>query len=163
MENQRPADMGALRRRVDDEYERLQAALARVPDDRWDEPLLEGGWTVKEDLDHVTFWDSTLLWRFQSPVPLPWPEDLPFGDTAAVNERLREFTRPYPVAAVRERAAHMHGEVVALLKTLPDSLLDEVAPGDAWNRPYWEIIAAETCTHYPEHIQMIERVFPPAC
>ena len=152
-------EIDELRRQVDSNYAAFQAALARVPDDAWERPDLDGGWTVKEDLDHVTFWESVPLWRLGADVELPWPSDLPFGNIDAVNQRLREFTAGFSAAEVRERAARLHAALVSLLATLSNDVLAQVPEGDPWNRPNHEIIAADTCGHYPEHTEMLERVF----
>src|SRR5439155_23555558 len=109
---------------------------------------------------HVTFWESVVVWRLRPDVQQPWPDDLPFGDVSAVNDRLRDFARGFSVAEVKERAAHCHALVGSVLAEIEESKLDEVPAGDRDERPNWEIIAADTCTHYPEHTAMIERVFP---
>ena len=160
-ETARPVDTEEMLRLVSEGYRELEAALARVPADGWDARAGDDGWSPKEQLGHVTFWETVLLWRVN---PGRWPEgprDVPWGDTDGVNARLREWLAEQEVGAVRSRAAEVHKEVLAAVALIDERRMDEVpenAIGD--DRPWWRIVAGETWTHYPEHVAMLEAAHP---
>lgn len=159
----RPAGSEEMLRLVFDGYRELEAALARVPADGWAAARGADGWSPKEQLGHVTFWESVLLWRADPGRVPEGPRDVPWGDTDGVNARLREWLASQEEAAVRARAAEVHGEVLALVGGIGDAKMDEVpanAIGD--DRPWWRVVAGETWTHYPEHVAMLAEAYPPA-
>ena len=157
-EIKRPKDAQEMRALVEGSYERLREAMSRIPEGRWDEPALPGGWSLKEDLDHVALWEGALLHHVDPAVELDGPVDLPWGDTDAVNEKFREWTRSQSVASVKERADRTHAGMRALLLTIDDARMDETVTGG--NKQWWRAVADETWDHYPEHFQMLEAAFP---
>lgn len=48
-------------RLVGDSRAELDTALAKVPADRLEEPLLDGDWSVKDLMAHVTYWEWAFL------------------------------------------------------------------------------------------------------
>jgi hypothetical protein len=47
----------------------LEAALARVPQERLEEPLLDGGWSAKDLMAHVAHWEMAFLSNLGEPPP----------------------------------------------------------------------------------------------
>jgi hypothetical protein len=156
----RPRDAEEMRRLVTDGYAALEAVLARVHASVWETAAGEA-WSPKEQLGHVTFWESVVLWRADLSRALAGPAELPFGDTDAVNAAVRSWLAPQSPAEVRRRAAEVHAEIVALLAGLVDSQLDDVPANPIGDeRPWWRVTAGETWTHYPEHVAMLQAAFP---
>lgn len=159
-ELERPFDAAEMLALVRDGYEALLRALARVPQDEWDRGA-GGSWSPKEQLGHITFWETILLWRTDSSVEPAGPRDLPWGDVDGVNARVREWLGPQPVAEVRRRAAEVHDLVLGVVAAVDDGEMDNVREnliGD--ESPWWRVVGVDTWDHYPEHVRMLEEAFP---
>jgi uncharacterized damage-inducible protein DinB len=95
----------------------LADALAALPVKRWEEPLLEGGWSVKDTLAHLMYWQNSVIEQ------LGWPADRQRErmDDAAI-ERINSevYARHHgePLATVRagfERATQAFAAAYAAL------------------------------------------------
>src|SRR5579871_2816451 len=158
-ELERPRDAAEMLALVRDGYQALLTALARVPEDAWDKSTGES-WSPKEQLGHVTFWETILLWRADSSVEPAGPRDLPWGDVDGVYAKLREWLAPQPVEEVRRRAADVHDRVLGVVAAVEDGGLDDVREnliGD--ESPWWRVVGVETWDHYPEHVRMLEEAY----
>jgi len=56
-----PANRDELLQRIREEREALERAVARVPAEKMTEPLLEGGWSVKDVLAHIAAWEGLMV------------------------------------------------------------------------------------------------------
>jgi hypothetical protein len=115
------------------------------------------GWTVKEMLAHVAFWDETVQpfvdgmfrdrgWEPQESWHGGDPFDASAGWPAADVHNSREATwaRRNSPTAVLERLDRAHERALALVEGLaPDEVADE---------RYQEFIASNTFDHYREHL-----------
>src|SRR5437762_6622821 len=63
------------------------AVLAQVPSDRMEEPTLDGGWSVKDLLAHITFLEWHTLTGIQAGLRGE-PPDWPPGSTDTINARI---------------------------------------------------------------------------
>ncbi len=143
----------------------LSDAIAQVPEERVSEPGLDGGWSVKDVMAHVAWWDLRMCQRVGLPAglgagaPEPWPaESNQAGDAWAddINRQVREHYAAAPLAEVR---AFYQTEGEAVMSTLEGIDEEHLASGSvlehAVGRPVLEAIAVDTFEHYPEHEQAI--------
>jgi hypothetical protein len=140
-----------IRGRVDAAWAAFRAA---VPDDL-DRPT-SSGWTTKEMLAHVAFWDEAVVpvvvTMFRGdPMPAGWSfgsgdlglagNDWPPAEVH--NAREAAWARARPAAEVLERCDRAHAQLVALLLTVTD---EEVAEHEHYFRP----LGAHDEHHAPE-------------
>ena len=139
-----------VRARVEAAWAPFRAAVA----DRLDEPT-GAGWTAKEMLAHVAFWDEAVvpvvatMFRGEE-LPAGWSfgsGDLGLADDVwpapdVHNAREAAWARARSPAEVLDRADRAHAGLVALIETLSD---DEVAA----HLDYFEDFGS----HYREHLR----------
>jgi uncharacterized protein (TIGR03083 family) len=148
-------ERAGLVRAVEDGRARLEAAIAGVPTGRLEEPGLAGGWSVKDVLAHVAFWEESLLAQLDAAAsgqPAPAQDE----DFHTVNARVQATHRDRPLADVGQWADRTHRALVAHLRSLPAALLLAPAPGGADDTPLWRSVPGATYEHYPEHVEAIQ-------
>jgi hypothetical protein len=129
----------------------FEQTLARVPEQDMEAPVLHDGWSVKDVLGHLGFWEGLTASRFILLRAGGMPE--PFGDMDAVNARVLADTRRLSLEEVRRDERESYGELLGLVQSAsPDEL---VKPGYfAWanEHPFVNWIAGDTWEHYEEHL-----------
>jgi uncharacterized damage-inducible protein DinB len=130
----------------------LESALARIPEHRLEEPLLDGDWSAKDLMAHVTHWEMAFLSNLGEPPP-PVPDQ---GSEEATNRAVYEHHRARPLADVRRELEETHRRLVERVSELDDDGLNaQPVPGQ--DRVVWQHIAGETWEHYPAHVAQLER------
>jgi hypothetical protein len=126
--------------KIEHGYVASRAVLDALPAERWDEKL-PAGWTLKEMVGHLAYWEST--------VP-PYIDALrgngqrePGGDVDAKNAKVAAEARGLTREQVLERWADAHGRVITVVRTLSE---DELA-----DERFIEKLNGETYGHYPDH------------
>jgi len=135
----------------------LDALLARVPETRMTQPLLDAGWSVKDVLAHITAWEQLCLKWLRTGVR----EELTAGDDLgtqvdALNARLYAENRAQALDAVRDAYARSYDEIVTAAEALSDEQLT-AKPAWAPHAHLWQIVSANSDEHYREHIEQISR------
>ncbi len=143
------------------ERRRWEEALAEVPPGRFVEPTMHGGWSVKDTIGHVAYYERWLT---------NWLEDAVRGrvtvathrDVLDVDERnalIYAENKDRPLSDILAEARRVHEQLYQLVKTLPeedlfDSYRFERYVVPFWGRslPLWECIAGDSYKHYAEHV-----------
>jgi hypothetical protein len=118
----------------------MREAIGALPAERWDETL-PTGWTLKEMVGHLGYWESTVapdLEAFRKGEP---PE--PGGDVDAKNARAAAESRGLSREQVLKRWDDAHAAVVEIARTMNEDELTEPR--------FIEKFECETYGHYPEH------------
>lgn len=157
-----PKNLAELLARIHRERERLAAQLARVPTEQMTTPVLAGGWSVKDVLAHIVFWEQRALLIVRNAqagatTPLSWQpgEDADMAINR-VNEEARRASAAQTLSEVQACFAASYQEVLATLGATPEQYLfgseefTRITGGNAI-----ELIAGNTYEHYDEHIAMI--------
>jgi uncharacterized protein DUF1706 len=131
-----------------------EALLAQVGEDRMTTPGVEGDWSVKDVIAHITAYEQRTAERLEAiaqdtePPAAPWPAGL---EMDARNAWLYEAHRNQPLAAVQAESRQAFDRLVAAVAAVPDDALLE--PGRyVWleGAPLWEIIPGNSYAHYEE-------------
>ncbi len=153
-------DKPTLLREIDEEWTRLEAALAPLGEAQMVEAGAQGQWSVKDVLAHVTWWERWLLaWRSAARGEALAPEGASTDEAVdRLNERTYLANRDRPLADVLADLQATHRRVVEAVEAMSDDGLTrpthlELMPEGA---PAWEFVAANTWRHYPEHYGAIE-------
>jgi hypothetical protein len=127
------------------EWETFEAAVLAVPRDRLEEPLLPGGWAVKDVLWHLAHWwenSADTLELLHAGTFTEWD-----GDTDAENERAVAESRTISLEDVELRSARIRERLL---------LAWDAAPAD--DPRAVEDFQAATTEHYEEHLSEIRSI-----
>ncbi|MEX0783859.1 MAG: DinB family protein [Dehalococcoidia bacterium] len=131
----------------------LEDAVSAMTDDDW-ERATSSGWTAKEMLAHVGFWDEaavpviTYMLRGQDIPKRDWfesgfrpPEDRDWPPAYEHNAREAEWGREHSSGEVRGRLMRAHEAMTAAAGTIAD---DEASQRAGYIQ--------DQCAHYREHL-----------
>lgn len=163
-----PTTIPELLAAIETEHERLVAVLAQLDHEQLTAPLLHDGWSVKDELAHITFWERRMLFALRpvaeggSDVTIVPPEiaDIPYSETWTddVNEFIYQRNHDRSFADVRADFDRSYPQVLERIATLaPEDIFTPgtLAPsGDA----ALVVIGDNTYDHYHEHADSIQRV-----
>src|SRR5579884_992150 len=113
--------------RVRTSHARLEQALAGLTREQLEAEVLDGGWSPKATLGHITWWEQVPLQAIKG-VPA---EDLLAGeewDTDRANAKLLERNRSRPLDEVRADFDASYASLLSTLESLPVARLDEPSP-----------------------------------
>ncbi|MCB8966284.1 MAG: phosphoribosylglycinamide formyltransferase [Ardenticatenaceae bacterium] len=141
--------------RVDAAWAQWQALLAQIPAARLAEPILPGGWAVKDVIAHLAWFEREMVGLISERVLAG--SDWWLLPTDERNAAIFQENRKRPFADIQAEAIQAHSAMRAALTTLNDAELQDAAhfahmPPD-W-RP-WELITANSYEHYLDHIPII--------
>jgi len=131
------------------------ALIAQVDEARMTEPGVEGEWSVKDILAHVTWYEREMVGVLQARALVG--SDLWNLPLEARNAGVFEQIRRRPLADVLAESQPVFEQLMAGLQTMTDDDLNEAGrfaemPPD-WLP--WQVIASNTYEHYPDHIQPV--------
>lgn len=127
----------------------LEAHLSALSESEMLRPGVNGDWTVKDVLAHVTWWEQHLLRRLRTGVDDVYGENMSVQDATDQANRtafLDNRARPLPDVIAEFNASY--AEVLGAIEALTE---EEVAPAKIY-----EVIAWDTFRHYPEHTAMLK-------
>ena len=131
-------------------WARLETLVAAVPEERRETPALEGGWSVKDVLAHVTTWEEEALKKL--PVILEGGRtpkySVAYGGIDAFNALMHEKNGGRTLAQVMDRLKRTHRKLVKYVESVPDEAF--MKEGRFMSR-----LRYDTYRHYPEHTEMI--------
>ena len=120
---------------LQEEYQKWEAFLAQVGPARMDQPGVNGEWSMKDVVAHLTGWNRWLVARLQAagrrePEPLPpWPAHLQTDDE--INAWIYESNRGRSVRAVLDETHRVYQQLLAVIEDLPDEVRIE---------PEWHLV-----------------------
>lgn len=136
----------------------LDAAVERAGD-RLEEPGLDGGWSVKDTLAHISAWEKIGMAtvRNNQPVQAPEPGESTTNITDTVNQKIYESNHDRPLAEVRVEAERSYANLLALVEGLSDEAIDGVLGGADEGPTAAQILSGNSDGHYREHAEYIAR------
>lgn len=141
-----------LRTRLDRAWAALLESYAGLSDAELLEPGVTGGWSVRDIVAHVTWWEEEALRHL--PVVLsggtPPRYAAAYGGIDAFNARMTAERRDWPLERVWQWRDEVHRRLIAFLETVPEASLS--AKTRARRR-----LRLDTYGHYPKHTQAIRR------
>lgn len=112
------------------QYRHWEALLAEVGPARMEQPGVNGDWSMKDIVAHLTGWNYAVVARLQAAQrgepepPPPWPAHL--EDEDDINAWIYETNRDRPAGEVLEEMRQLHRQLVAAVESLPDDVRIEV-------------------------------------
>jgi hypothetical protein len=119
--------------RLREEYQQWEALLDQIGMVRMGQPGVNGDWSMKDMIAHLTDWNRWLVARLQAaqrsepePTP-PWPANLQNEDE--INAWIYEANHRRSVREVLEESREVFQQLFAALEALPDDVrIETVEP-----------------------------------
>jgi hypothetical protein len=112
---------------------RWEGLLAEVGPSRMEQPGVNGTWSMKDLVGHLTGWNVWLVARLEAalrgdeePAP-PWPAQLEAEDD--INAWIHTHYRERPLEAVLAEMREVHARLMAAVESLPDDVhIEHIEP-----------------------------------
>lgn len=111
---------------LQEEYQKWDALLDQIGPTHMEQSGVNGDWSMKDMVAHLTGWNRWLVARLQAarrsqPEPLPpWPAHLQTED--AINAWIYESNRRRSLRQVLDETHQVHQQLIAELESLPDQV-----------------------------------------
>lgn len=141
------------------EWELLEALLMELDEGQMLDTRAQDGWSVKDILAHVTFWERLALDRLYAardgkPMQI---ELVGSWDVDGLNAQTYAENKDRPLDEVLTEAQDIHAELVNLLEDSEVDFVEGLLPFDwAQGTPVWRFVGENTSWHYKEHRQALE-------
>jgi carboxymethylenebutenolidase len=132
----------------------LEEVLSHVPDGKMTRPVLPNGWSVKDMLAHIGFWErraAELYSYFRSGQAIdPKPGTM---STEELNQRVYDTNRWLALGEMIEFEKISYNALYRLAATVPEAdLFDPQRFPATEGNPFYEWIIANACGHYNDHL-----------
>jgi hypothetical protein len=119
------------------QYRQWEELLDQIGPARMDQPGVNGDWSMKDIVAHLTGWNRWLVARLQAAgrgepqPPPPWPAHLQTDDQ--INAWIYESNRERSVREVLDETHQIHHQLLTVVDGLPDDVqIDEVQTDRAY-------------------------------
>ena len=147
----------ALLNDIDNAYTRFKALLAPLSEEQLTTSGVNGTWSVKDNIAHLSAWHKVLLARLLAAGNfIHYQEDVTEGmDTESLNERFYQQNKARPLSDV---VAEFDATYQRIIQALEDLTEEQLSKPQVWleGRAAWEVIPGDTIEHYQEHAQIIQ-------
>jgi hypothetical protein len=150
----RPMTGARLAEILRDERAKWNALLDQVGLDRMDIPGVEGEWSVKQLVAHLTWYEQAVVEGAQLALNTGTfsrrrPEGVSLDE---MNAQIAEESRARPASDVLAEAEAVFGQLLTLIAACPDAILnDPQLLGLPDDMPPWMRVANNSYAHYREH------------
>jgi DinB family protein/mycothiol maleylpyruvate isomerase-like protein len=131
---------GKLLAKISGPHRSMREAIGALPVERWDEKL-PAGWTLKEMVGHLAYWEST-IGAFVDSLRAGASRD-GGGDVDAQNARAAAEVRGLSRDEVLRRWDDAHSEMLEVARNLSDAELEDAS--------FIRKFECESYGHYPDH------------
>lgn len=144
--------------KIQEAYSQFEAILAPLSEAQMLTSGVNGSWSVKDNLAHLTAWLNYLQEQLQGVIskqkPPEWMSGLSTEDE--INAFVYQQNKDRPLADVLAdfRATHQH--VIATLEMLSEESLNAPFPWSKSDNPVYSLVAGNTTGHYEEHGTIIQ-------
>jgi hypothetical protein len=147
-----------LLRRMQAGYQQFEALLAPLSEVQMTDPHVNGPWSVKDNLAHLTVWQDYLLSHLQGLLTNQKPPEFMPGLSGedAINERIYQENKDRPLAEVHTAFRASYQRVLAAVEAVSEEALNVPLPWRS-SSPLWPFIVGNTFGHYEEHGEIIRR------
>jgi hypothetical protein len=156
-----PDDKKDLIKRIREERDRLGNLLGTLSQNEMLIPLDQNGWSVKDLIAHIVVWEKRMVeWLNDvesGDVPQQLPPGMTWDDLDRWNEQTFKENSERDLNEVLVGFDHFAEKVIQAVEAIPEDLLMR-ADSLEWRSgsPLWEMVAANSFWHYPEHRETIQ-------
>lgn len=111
---------------LQEEYRKWEEFLDQIRPIRMDQPGVNGDWSMKDIIAHLTGWNRWLVIRLQAAgrsdpePPPPWPAHLQTDDE--INAWIYEANRGHSMREVLDETHQVYQQLLAAIEGLPDEV-----------------------------------------
>lgn len=136
---------------------RLEAALAKFSDEQMTSLTLKNGWTFKDTLAHIGFWEHRAAALYQILKRGETPDGVATdAEVDALNAKAHAENQNRSLAEVRQTEQGAYQELLVIAEAAPEAdLFDPQRFPWTGGVAFVEHIAANTYDHYDEHLAML--------
>ena len=124
------------------EYQEWEALLDKIGTERMEQPGVNGDWSMKDVVAHLTGWQPRVnasiqaAQRREPEPPPPWPAHLQTDDE--INAWIYESNRGRSLGEVREESRRVFRQLLAVVEGLPEDLrIEQVHQGERVYHLVW--------------------------
>jgi hypothetical protein len=143
-------DRAQLLQRLDKAWLEFKESYAGLSDSRLLEPGVQGRWSVRDILAHVTTWEEEALTHL--PLILkggrPPQYSAKYGGIDAFNALMTERKRDLPLSEVRRQLDEVHGRLIDYVGHAPEELFTR-------ETRFRRRLRLDAYGHYPKHARAI--------
>ena len=127
-----------------------------------EKPILHDGWSIKDTIAHLTEWELAMVRCFNTSLRGETPNQPPFGlheeEVNQINADYYQQNQHKPIGQVLDEAQDSYQLISGMMQRVSDDDLFDPRRFD-WleGKPFWPIVAENTCWHYEEHRVTIEK------
>ena len=141
-----------LLKRLEKAWEAFKESYAGLSDSELMEPGVTGGWSVRDIIAHVTWWEEEALTHL--PLILdgrkPPRYSVTYGGIDAFNAQMTERKRRLSLSEVLRQQDDTHRRLIDFIQSAPeDQLIRETR--------FRHRLRLDTYSHYPEHAEAIRK------
>ena len=138
----------------------LQAVLDTLSNEQITTPNVQGEWSVKDMLAHISAWERLAMDRLDAGFNNREPGYNRIQNDADVDEfnaSVYDRNKGRPLFEVWAEFDASHKAFLKVIEALDEETFAGNIPA-AWGQDIevWKLIGANTCWHYPEHSEAIE-------
>jgi hypothetical protein len=148
----------ALLGNIQSGYNQFEALLSSLSEEQMTIPAVNDSWTIKDNIAHLTAWQSYLLSQLQGLIDGKRPPAfMPGLSEDEINKVFYEENKERPLAEVRADFHLFHQRVLADVQSLSEETLNAPFPWSNDGYAVCSLIAGNTYEHYEEHGNIIKR------
>ncbi|MDQ2886854.1 MAG: ClbS/DfsB family four-helix bundle protein [Chloroflexota bacterium] len=151
----------SLLAKVSNGYNAFERLLAPLSEEQMLASELNDGWSVKDNIAHITSWHRRLLELLQAAerrrAPAQIPGTLDDAEVDQINARFYQENKALALNAVLQQFRTTYIQVVAAIQALSDEDLTSTQRFD-WlqGETLWQVVEGDTYGHYQEHTEIIQ-------
>jgi len=127
-----------------------------------EKPILHDGWSIKDTIAHITEWELTMIRCLNTSLNDEIPNQPLIGlleeEVDQINANYYQQNKHKPIGQVTDEYQDSYQLILETMQTVSENDLFDPQRFD-WldGKPFWPIVAANTCWHYGEHRAIIEK------
>lgn len=138
----------------------FDSALAGLSEAQMLQPVLNGGWSVKDALAHIGWWEQRGAYLFRTFAAGQQPAEIINDDNIdAVNERVYRQYKDMPLDEVRAFEQSAYRDILLLAETVPEEDLFDPNRFPELGHEAVDFIIFNTSDHYQEHLETMRGKF----
>jgi hypothetical protein len=148
----------ALLDNIQSGYNQFEALLAPLSEEQMAIPAVNGPWSVKDNIAHLTAWHDYLLNQLQGVIDGEKPPKfMPGLSEDEINEGFYQQNKDRPLAEVMADFSLSYQRILAAVQSTSEEALNAPFPWRKNGNAAWGLIAGNTYEHYEEHGNIIQR------
>jgi hypothetical protein len=154
------ASKAELLDKVQQGYGQFEDLLASLSEEQMTVPKVNDGWSIKDNIAHLTVWQNYLLSRLRGVIDGSTSEPeflLAAGTEDEENEQIYQQNKDRALADVLTDFRASYQTVLATLQSMSEESLNGTFPWSSSDKQVWPVIVGNTYEHYAEHSAIIQR------